>query len=329
VTAVAAGADHSLALTSTGQVLAWGYNTDGQLGDGNSSGPSTCGGKPCSTKPVKVQLPKGTKVIRVAAGADHSLALTSTHEVLAWGNNFYGELGNGTSAGPTICFSGQACATTPIKVHFTKGTKVTAVAAGASHSLALTSAGEVLAWGENSDGELGDGTSAGPGACNADDPCSTEPVKVKVPKGSKVVAVGLGDRFSLALTSTGGVLAWGRNFYGQLGDGTFTGPQKCFFGQACSKTPVKVRLPQAAKVVALAAGATHALALTSTGGVLAWGDNFYGELGVGTFTGPHKCDGGEPCSTKPLKVKLPTGDKANAVRAGSFAYHSLALVHHT
>jgi alpha-tubulin suppressor-like RCC1 family protein len=82
-------------------------------------------------------------------------------------------------------------------------------------------------------------------------------------------------------------------------------------------------------VTAVAAGASHALALTSTGQVLAWGDNFYGELGVGTFTGPGKCLSSEPCSTKPVKVHLPTGDKATKVRAGSFADHSLALVHHT
>ena len=104
---MSAGEDHSLALTSTGQVLAWGDNTFGELGNGTTT---------AGDFSVKVKLPKGTKVTAVSAGYDFSLALTSTGQVLAWGSNGGGELGNGTTTGPDTCGVGSApCSTTPVK----------------------------------------------------------------------------------------------------------------------------------------------------------------------------------------------------------------------
>ena len=113
MTAVAVGALHSLALTSTGAVFAWGYNTDGELGDGGTAN---------SDVPVKVKLPAGTKVTAIAAGGYDSLALTSTGAVFAWGYNADGELGDGGTANSDV----------PVKVKLPAGTKVTAVAAGGS-----------------------------------------------------------------------------------------------------------------------------------------------------------------------------------------------------
>jgi len=237
VTAVAVGSLHSLALTSSGAVFAWGYNTDGELGDGATVS---------SDVPVKVKLPAGTTVTAIAAGGYDSLALTSAGAVFAWGYNTDGELGDG----------GTATSDVPVKVKLPAGTKVTALAAGGSltgvgvtdagpgHSLALTSAGAVFAWGYNTDGELGDG-----GTANSD-----VPVKVKLPAGVKVSAVAAGELQSLAVTSTGGVLAWGGNNFGQLGDGSYK----------ASETPVKVNLlGDAAGLTATPALAQPGLATTA------------------------------------------------------------------
>ena len=112
-------------------MFAWGWNIVGQLGNGSTNG---------SDVPVKVRLPGGTKVTEIAAGFAHSLAVTSTGAVFAWGKNYDGELGNGTTTDSDV----------PVKVNLPAGTKVTAVAAGAEHSLAVTSTGAVLAWGFNS-----------------------------------------------------------------------------------------------------------------------------------------------------------------------------------
>jgi alpha-tubulin suppressor-like RCC1 family protein len=268
VTAVAAGADHSLAVTSTGAVFAWGLNNAGQLGNGGTGS---------STVPVKVSLPAGTKVTAVAAGSLHSLALTSTGTVLAWGYNADGELGNG----------GRANSPVPVKVKLPADTRVTAVAAGAYGSLALTASGAVLAWGYNRDGELGNGTNAN----------SAAPVRVKLPGGTKVIRIAAGGPITgvgtvtagpghtLALTSTGTVLAWGDNADGELGAG----------GKANRNVPVRVNLPAGSRVTAVAAGAVHSVAVTSTGAVLAWGRNNFGQFGNGSYKG----------SDRPVKAKLP------------------------
>jgi alpha-tubulin suppressor-like RCC1 family protein len=87
------GPGHSLALTSTGAVLAWGDNADGELGDGGTRD---------NDVPVKVKLPAGTKVTAVAAGAVHSLALTSPGAVFAWGGNNFGQLGDGSYAASDV-----------------------------------------------------------------------------------------------------------------------------------------------------------------------------------------------------------------------------------
>ena len=286
VTGIAAGFAHSVALTSTGAVLAWGKNYNGNLGNGSTTD---------SDVPVKVNLPVGTKVTAVAAGAEYNLALTSTGAVLAWGYNADGQLGDGSTGTSDV----------PVNVSLPTGTKVTAVAAGALHSLALTSTGAVLAWGYNADGELGDGNTT-----NGD-----VPVKVNLPPGTKVTAVAAGGYYSLALTSTGAVLAWGYNADGELGDGNRTN----------SDVPVKVKLPAGTKVTSIAggsfpegvgtdtAGPGHSLAVTSTGAVLAWGYNADGELG----------DGNRTNSDMPVKVKLPAGRKVTAVAAGEL--NSLAV----
>jgi Regulator of chromosome condensation (RCC1) repeat len=335
VVALAGGLYHSLALTSSGSVFAWGWNMTGQLGNGSIIG---------SDVPVKVRLPGGTRATALAAGFAHSVALTSSGAALTWGKNYGGELGNGTnadSAGPAranlpagtkltavaasehnlaltktgaliawgegqfgeLGNGGTGSSATPVSVSLPAGTKVTAVAVGAWHSLALTSTGKVLAWGFNMDGELGDGNRT-----NTD-----VPVAVKLPAGTKVVAVAAAGFLSMALTSTGTVLAWGYNGDGELGNGT----------KRSSDVPVRVKLPPHTKVTKIAAGGYlsevgayvggpgHGLALTSSGTVLAWGYNGNGELGNGTTTN----------SAVPVKVKLP--GPAKAVAAGTL--QSLAL----
>ncbi len=287
VTAIAGGFAHSMAMTSTGAVFNCGKNDDGELGDGGTTD---------SDVPVRVDLPAGTKVTAIAAGGGHSLAVTSTGAVLAWGLDLFGGLGNGSTGGS----SGV-----PVNVSLPAGTKVTAVAAGALHSLALTSTGAVYAWGFNADGELGDG-----GTVNTD-----VPVKVKLPAGTKVTAIAAGGYYSLALTSTGAVFAWGYNADGELGDG----------GTTKTDMPVKVKLPAGTKVKAIAAGGPligvgqyvagpgHSLAVTSSGAVFAWGHNADGELG----------DGGTANSDVPVKVKLPAGTKVSGVAVGEL--QSLAV----
>jgi alpha-tubulin suppressor-like RCC1 family protein len=232
---------------------------------------------------LKRETSVAVKVTAVAGGLYHGLALSSTGAVFAWGWNIVGQLCNGSTNGSDV----------PVKVKLLGGTRVTGVAAGFAHSLALTSTGAVFACGKNDDGELGDG--------NTTD--SDVPVKVDLPAGTKVTAVAAGAGHNLAVTSTGTVLAWGLNDEGQLGNDS-TGS---------SAVPVNVSLPVGTKVTAVAVGALHSLALSSTGVVFAWGYNTDGELG----------DGGTANSDVPVKLKLPAGTRVTAIAAGG--YDSLAL----
>src|SRR5262249_55691988 len=206
----------------------------GELGNGTTTDSAT---------PVPVSLPAGTTVKAIRAGCEHSLALTSTGEVLAWGANRDGELGNGSTT--------PSDAPTPVPL--TVGTTSKAISTGETHSRALPSTAQVLAWGDNEPGQLGIGTVTR---------SSTTPVTVKLPAGTKAAGVAATQFDSLTLTSTGQVLIWGDNGFGELGNGST---------KRLSSTPVKAALPSGTTVRSLFGGGGHILALTSTGKLLAWG----------------------------------------------------------
>jgi alpha-tubulin suppressor-like RCC1 family protein/subtilisin family serine protease len=278
ITEVAGGNGYSLAVKDDGTAWAWGANQYGQLGDGTTLYPS--GYRPT---PVKVSGLSGVK--DVAAASEHSLALKDDGTVWAWGMNWAGQLGDGTTT-PSYP-SGRP---TPVKVSGLSG--VTDVSSGSSYSLALKADGTVWAWGANGSGVLGDGTYTN----------RTAPVQVSGPNGVKlsgVTDVAAGSGHSLAVKGDGTVWAWGTNYYGRLGDGTSTD----------RLTPVKVS--GLSGVTDVWAGSYHSLALKADGTVWAWGWNGYGQVG----------SSGEYVQTTPVQVSGISS--VTDVSAGS--YHSLAL----
>jgi alpha-tubulin suppressor-like RCC1 family protein len=247
-------------------VWAWGSNSNGQLGNG------TIGGNP-SVKAVKVQNLSGFAAI--AAGSNHNMVLKSDGTVWAWGSNSNGQLGDGTTGGSNG---------TPMPVQNLSG--VTCIAAGWDFSLALKNDGTVWAWGSNSNGQLGDGST--------NDRSTPMPVQ----NLSGVTAIAAGTSHSLAIKSDGTIRAWGSNGVGQLGDGTTID----------RSTPAPVQNLNG--VAAIAAGTSHSLAIKSDGTVWAWGSNGFGQLGDGSTHG----------SLKPIISNV---SGVTAIAAG-FAY-SLAL----
>ncbi len=256
VRAIAAGNNYSLALLDNGTVMAWGDNESGQLGDGSTQ-----------ESDVPVAVKDLTGVTAIAAGGEHSLALLSDGAVKAWGENEYGQLGDGSTKNSDV----------PVAVKELTG--VTAIAAGGDHSLALLSDGAVSAWGSDTYGQLGKGaveedpTEEGEEEPPEEARHSDLPVTVGGVSGATAVAAGARD--SLALLSDGAVLAWGEDKYGELGDGALARDQE---------TPTAVSGLSGA--TAIAAGGEHSLALLSTGGVMAWGEDRYGELGDGATGAP-------------------------------------------
>ena len=247
-TRVAAGGAFSVALESNGAVVAWGNNASGQLGDG--SAPTD------HASPVAASgLGPGSGVVEIAAGASHALALKSDGSVLAWGNNASGQLGTGDAPSDHL---------TPIAVTaLGAGSGVVAIAAGDTFSLALKSDGSVLAWGNNASGQLGDGSA----------PADHATPVASLAAGSGVVRIVGGGTHSLALTSDGHVYAWGNNASGQVGNGL-----------APTDQPLPVLLGGLPRIVDVAAGRAHTVAVASDGTVFSWGDNVLGQLGDGTTT---------------------------------------------
>jgi len=186
---------------------------------------------------VQVSLPAGVTITDIAAGYCHSLALASDGTVWAWGDNYYGQVGNG----PYI-------SNIPLQVSLPNGETITNIAAGELFSLALASNGTVWAWGDNTGGELGNGTNIS----------SNIPVQISLPNGVIVtnVAAGSGPGASLALASNGTVWAWGDNSLGELGNGTNIG---------YSNIPVQVSLPSGVIISNISAGYEFSLALESNG----------------------------------------------------------------
>ena len=174
VTAVAAGEDDSLALLTSGKVMAWGDDESGQLGDGRET----------TRKKIATPVLNLANVRAIASGAEHSLALLNDGTVMAWGNNEYGQLGNGATKNST----------TP--VHVQGLTQVTAIAAGGNHSVALTEDGTVFTWGENEYGQLGNGTSTSPECGSPSEICSAIPIEVPGLTNIQGVAAGLQDTFA-------------------------------------------------------------------------------------------------------------------------------------
>lgn len=295
---VAAGGAHSLALTSTGQLYAFGRNFYGQLGSTTSNGSDTA-----NPTPAPLVLPGASgPVSEIAAGEDHSLAVTSTGQLYAFGANRFGQLGNAAGSGTELANP------TPLRVNLPGAVgPVVQIAAGFSHSLALTSTGQLYAFGSNDFGQLG--STGNSGTSNA-----TPPTPVVLPGATGPVSqIAAGAFHSLALTSTGQLYAFGRNSSGQLGsERGLTAP---------NPTPVLVRLPAAAGPLAqIAAGAADSLLVTAGGRLYAFGSNEAGQLGNGSGLATSAPN---PTATTP---DLPAGTTIDALARGATAGHTLALV---
>jgi alpha-tubulin suppressor-like RCC1 family protein len=289
VTAIDAGEIHTVALSSDAKLFAWGRNGNGQLGDGTTTNRTT---------PVAVNMSgvlSGKTVTAICSGGYHTVALTSDGKVFAWGYNFYGQLGDGTTTNRT----------TPVAVNMNgvlAGKVVTAICAGLFHTVVRTSDGKLYAWGWNVYAQLGDGTTT--------DRHTAVAVNMNgALSGKNVTAISAADYHTVALTSDAKLFAWGLNSHGQLGNGTTT----------YNPVPGPVTMTGALSgkiVTAVSAGGWHTVARTSDGKIFAWGHNQDGEVGDGTTT-----DRLTP--TAVVMNGALSGKSATAISAG--AYYTAAL----
>ena len=261
---ISVGATYSLALTINGRMFAWGQNTSGQLGLGDTAQ---------RTSPTPVPFPAGVNRWRtVVAGGGfeiapmQSLALTSDGRLFVWGGNDFGQLGLGDSGVGTN-------RNTPTFVPFPDGvTEWSSIAAGLRTSFALTPDGRLFAWGSNSFGQLGLGDSG----------FGTQrlvPTFVPFPTGvTEWSSVAPGESSTFALTPDGRLFAWGGNVSGTLGLGD-SGPGTNRLSPTFVPFPTGVT-----EWSSVSSGFVHTLALTSDGRLFATGGGFDGQLGLGDTT---------------------------------------------
>ena len=299
VSAIAAGASHSLALGADGSVWAWGGNANGALGDGT---------RISRAQPQRVAGVDGA--VAVAAGDGRSLALRADGSVLSWGENASGALGLGTRVdalrpervgsgaagfggivavaagarhtlalrtdGRVFAFGevavplpdGVVAQTSPVLLEGLS--TIAGISAGSGHSLAVDISGRLWAWGLNGTGQLGLGDTA-PGAT---------PALLTSAQGGASLLPGLlavaGDSYAIALPLSGPLLSWGSAASGQLGSGPSTAPVLRPAAQG----------PLGGALSSIAAGRAHALAVLADGSVRAWGANVSGQLGLGVVGPP-------------------------------------------
>ncbi|XP_078115961.1 E3 ubiquitin-protein ligase HERC2 isoform X3 [Sander vitreus] len=268
--AVHSGGRHAMALTVDGKVFSWGEGDDGKLGHFSRMN--------CD-KPRLIEALKTKRIRDIACGSSHSAAITSSGELYSWGLGEYGRLGHGDN-------------TTQLRPKLVKvllGHRVIQVACGSrdAQTLALTDEGLVFSWGDGDFGKLGRGGSEG---CNI-------PQNIERLNGQGVCQIECGAQFSLALTKSGVVWTWGKGDYFRLGHGTDVHVRK----------PQMVEGLRGKKIVHVAVGALHCLAVTETGQVYAWGDNDHGQQGNGTTT----------VNRKPTLVQGLEGQKITRVACGS------------
>jgi alpha-tubulin suppressor-like RCC1 family protein len=260
---VSSGQDHSCGLMAGGAAYCWGDNADGKLGIGTTTGPLQCNvsgtSSPCSTIPVAVV--GGLQFYSVSAGESFTCGLTRGNFVAyCWGNNAYGQLGNGAttnSAAPVLVGGGLV---------------FSILSVGDFSACGVAAGGVVFCWGDNTYGQLGNGKTAS----------SATPLPVAGGLTFRRVSAGA---TTCGIVTAGVAYCWGSNAFGQLGIGTTTGPEQCSTSLGpvpCSTVPVPVSGGQPVDTVAT--GGQHICAIKSNanGAVYCWGNNAYGQLGNGT-----------------------------------------------
>ena len=281
VVSVSAVGDFTLALTESGRVYSWGYNAQGELGDGTTTN---------SGSVVDITnnfgLPAGRKVIKVYAGWEQAFAITDDGRLYSWGNDADGRLGRDVSvvshalpAPVTDVFDGDIVDL-----------------ATDSHTLVLTDTNKVYAWGLNSNGQVGNGESG----TNADGSYKSvsEPYLVATDAfgGNEIVQVEASSNGSFARTSDGQLYAWGQNDYGNLGFGEEISSYRegsIFGGYTNTVLTSDLREPTTPtlveffsqsggeRIAMFGAGFHRTIAITTSSQVLVWGDNNLGGLGMG------------------------------------------------
>ena len=324
---IIAGNTHSCAILDDGSVRCWGANNYGQLGDGTRIDRAT---------PTVANIPLGRSAVSISTGAGHTCVIFDDSSLRCWGDNAYGQLGDGTKIERTL----------PTTVNLGNGKMALSVSLGQTHTCAILDDYSVKCWGGNSNGQLGDGTSSD----------RTNPVLISLGDERSAVSISSGSYHTCAILDNESISCWGDNWHGQIGDGSNArslSPQEISMdspystrlldsgpfhtcaiminnslycwgfnsgGQlgngdfSSSNTPLLVPISPTQVPSVMGSGFHHTCLLLDDGEIVCWGDNARGQLGDGTSTS----------SVVPISVDLPNGRSALSLSVGQ--RHSCAIL---
>ena len=226
---------------------------------------------------------------KIATGYNHSCGILHDNSLVCWGSDYYGQLGDGGTN------TDRAYVAAYLPVDLGSGRTALAVAAGHSHTCAILDDGSLKCWGDNSHGQLGDGSTTD----------RTSPVQVDLGSGNTAVSISAGHSHTCAILDDGTLKCWGQDNNGQIGDGGTNSDQS---------SPVTINLGSSQTADSVSAGVYHTCAVLDDGSIKCWGLNNEGQLGDGSTT----------TRTTPVSVNLDAGKMAYAVAAG--LHHTCAIV---
>jgi len=260
---IVAGGSHTMAIRGDGTLWAWGSNETGRTGIGSTSG----------NTPTPVHVGNATQQewiwAYVSAGTSHSMGIREDGTLWAWGSNMFGQLGDGSTTTHAV----PVPVGSPAQIEDTNW-RWAHVAAGSNHAIGIRTDGTLWAWGDQSNGRLGNGLTAG----------GTVTVPIQIQEGTRWIyatASGVGidvGVHTVGIREDGTLWAWGGNNFGQLGIGTAT----------VQATPIRVGTTQEhfdLRWVSVSASGNRTMGIQDDGTLWGWGNNPNGSAtGDGTTT---------------------------------------------
>jgi len=264
---------HTCAIMINGSTKCWGEDWNGQVGHGVNWG--------WHDTPYPTTWPAGRTATQISMGGHHSCAIMDDLSLWCWGDNSYGQIGNGGS-------NGASDVTTPEEINLPGGRGAISITAGWHHTCAILDDNSGWCWGENDAGQLGDGTNVS----------KNLPTEVSaLPSNHTLVALSVATKTTCGIIINGSIVCWGSNEWGQYGDGTTTNSTSAKY------TP----LPSGRTAISIDVGLQHTCAILDDHSGLCWGSNTYGQIGDNTTTN----------RTTPTSFSMPAGLNISSISAGN------------